>query len=250
MTSALGSFAPTADGRTVFANYSALTAAGRFADLPRLLGNNANEGGSFALTYAMQGLLLPSAFWEFFTLVMFTCPTATAAAGFATKQQQPVWRYIYDGDYPNMRLTVDPSVGAYHGAELNQLFDTATALGGPNSPAETAMGRNMRAAWAAFAKNPRSALAQQPFSWPALPSSNTTTAQTVHLGLGNATVAVIEPSSQTDANCSVLMSAFEAIGGPGGLVVVAPGAAGALQGIKDGDVVAVAQTLLEAAGLK
>ena len=248
-TSALGTFAPTADGRTVFANYTALTAAGRFAQLPRLLGSNANESGLFELDYALEGLQLPLAFWEFFTLAFFTCPTAAAAEGFATKQEQPVWRYLFDGDYPNIQLTVDPSLGAYHGAELNLLFDTTTALSVPDTPAETATARNMRAAWAAFAKDPRSALAQPPFRWPAQPSDSNATVQIVHLGLLNATDAVFASSSQADAQCSLVTPALETLGGPDGLTSILPRAFSLLQGIQDGDIKAVIQALFQAAGL-
>ena len=68
----LASFAPIVDGKTVFANYSALTTESRFAQVPRLLGSNSEEGGAFELLFALQGVVLPPAFWEFYTLVMFT----------------------------------------------------------------------------------------------------------------------------------------------------------------------------------
>ena len=249
LSPALGTFAPTVDGRTVFANYSALTSAGHFAQIPRLLGSNAQEGGSFQLEYAWEGLNLPTVFWEWFTLVIFTCPTSAAAADFArTAPSQPVWRYTYHGDYPNTQLTVDPSVGAYHGSELGPLFNTSSLLGIPDSPAEVATGHLLRAAWGSFAKDPHAALANPPFHWPALASSANDTAQTVLLGLGNATSAVIEPSTSADAPCPQVVAAFEAIGGPSGLLSLAAGAGQALQGIKDGDVVAVAQALLQLAG--
>ena len=248
MASALGAFAPSADGRAAFANYSALTAAGRFAQIPRLLGSNAQEGGSFELEYAWEGINLPTVFWEWYTLVFFTCPTSAAAADFArAAPAQPVWRYSYHGDYPNTQLTVDPSVGAYHGSELGPLFATSPALGILDSPAEAATGRLMRAAWAAFTKDPHAALAKSPFRWPALPSSAAAAAQTVLLGLGNATSAVFEPSAAGDASCPLVMPAFEAIGGPIGLLKLAAGVGEALQGIQDGDVVAVAQALLQLA---
>ena len=246
--SALGAFAPSADGHAVFANYSALTAAGHFAHLPRLLGSNAQEGGLFELEYAWEGLNLPTVFWEWYTLVIFTCPTSAAATDFArAAPAQPVWRYTYHGNYPNTQLTVDPSVGAYHGSELGPLFATSTALGIPDSPAEAATGQLMRAAWAAFAKDPHAALAKPPFRWPPLPSSAIAAAQTVLLGLGNATSAVFEPSAAGDASCPLVMPAFQAIGGPDGLLRLAPEVSKALQGIQDGDVVAVAQALLQLA---
>ena len=249
IASALGVFAPSADGRTAFANYSVLTAMGRFARVPRLLGSNAQEGGSFELEYAWEGINLPTVFWEWFTLAFFTCPTSAAAANFAhAAPAQPVWRYTYHGDYPNTQLTVNPSVGAYHGSELGPLFATSSALGISESPAEASTGHLMRAAWAAFAKEPFAALAKPPFRWPALPSSATATAQTVLLGLGNATSAIFGPSEDGDASCPLVMLALESIGGPSSLLKLAVEVGEALQGIQDGDVVAVSQALLQLAG--
>lgn len=110
----------------------------------------------------------------------------------------------------------------------------------------------MRAAWAAFARDPHAALTQPPFRWPALPISATDAAQTVLLGLGNATSAVFEPSESAvgDASCPLVMRAFEAIGGPNGLLKLAAEAGEALRGIQDGDVVAVAQALLQLADVE
>ena len=147
-----------------------------------------------------------------------------------------------------MQLTVDPTLGAYHGSELNQLFDTTTTLGGLDTPAEAATGHTMRAAWAAFAKDPRFGLARPPFRWPALPSNSTGIAQTVHLGLPNATAAVIQPASQGDALCPQVVPSFEALGGVNGVTALLPRAIPLLVGIQDGDVLAVVQALLQAVG--
>ena len=253
-TSSLGAFVPTADNTTVFSNYTSLTSTSHFAPLPRLLGSNAQESGTFELSEALLGLLPGPAFWEFFTLVIFTCPTSAAAAAFAQNQpsNQPVWRYLYEGDYPNTQLTTNPSLGAYHGSELPPVFGTTTILGVPDTPAEAATTRYMRAAWAAFAKNPTAGLSQAPFRWPAIPSSgsgssNATAAQTVHLGRGNATAAAVLPASQDDGVCSQIMPAFEALGGPAGTAALAPMAIEALQGLQDGDVLGVLRVLESAA---
>lgn len=252
-TSVLGTFAPTADNKTAFADYDALTEAGAFAQLPRLHGSNADDGNSFALDFALLGLVLPPAYWDWHTLAFFGCPTAASAEGQASAAPDvPAWRYVYAADYPNMRLTVDPSLGAYHGAELNPLFGTSEALGGLDTPAEAAMGKYMRAAWAAFAKDPVNGLAGDKFDWPALPvededGSCDEEAQLVVLGLGNATEAVFQPSSSWDSNCSAVTGVLETLGGVAGLLMIAPYAPQALAGIEDGDVVAVGEALLAVA---
>lgn len=250
-TSVLGTFAPTADNETAFGEYASLTAAGAFAQVPRLHGSNTDEGGSFALDFALLGLVLPPAYWDWHTIAFFGCPTATSAEGIATSSEPgvPSWRYVYAGDYPNMRLTVDPSLGAYHGAELNPLFGTSEALGGRDTPAEAATGRYMRAAWAAFAKDPHGGLAGEGFGWPALPSGEEggDEAQLVVLGLSDATEAVFQPSSVWDSACPSVMGVLETLGGVGGLLMLAPVLGQALEGIEDGDVIAVGEALLAVA---
>jgi cholinesterase len=258
-TSVLGTFAPTADNKTAFADYTSLTRSGAFARVPRLHGSNADDGNSFALDFAMLGLVLPRAYWAWHTLAFFGCPTAESARSLAAAAADvPSWRYVYAADYPNMRLTVDPSLGAYHGAELNPLFGTSELPGGGrDTPAEAATGRYMRAAWAAFAKDPVNGLAGGRFGWPALPAGQDDEedgaceveqeAQVVVLGLGNATEAVLQPSSAWDSNCTAVTGVMEAIGGTAGLLRLAPFAAQALQGIEDGDVIAVGKALLAVA---
>ncbi|KAG8162502.1 hypothetical protein KVR01_008267 [Diaporthe batatas] len=252
-TSVLGTFAPTADNKTAFAAYDSLTESGAFAQVPRLHGSNAQDGNSFAIDFALLGLVLPPAYWAWHTLAFFGCPTAESAESLAAAAPDvPAWRYVYAADYPNMRLTVDPSLGAYHGAELNPLFGTSEALGGRDTPAEAAMGRYMRAAWAAFAKDPVDGLAGDGFGWPALPvgeedGSCEEEAQLVVLGLGNATEAVFQPSSAWDSNCTAVMGVLEALGGVGGLLILAPFVGPVLEGIDDGDVIAVGEALLAAA---
>ncbi|KAL9615798.1 MAG: hypothetical protein Q9160_009248 [Pyrenula sp. 1 TL-2023] len=243
--SSLGVFSPTADGKTIFANYSTLTDQRLFAQLPRLLGSTAQEGRYFQLQLALTGLNLPTVFWDFFTLVIFGCPTVAAASDFAALGSQPVWRYRYNGDYPNTQLTTTPSLGAYHGAELRPLFGLASVLGIPDTPAEYATGKLMRAAWAAFAKDPANALSAPPFSWPTYSD-----ARVVELGVGNATTATIRPSAGSDDDlCPQLMPGFEALGGSNGLLTYGLGAVQQLQNLKDGNVTQVLDVLLQAAGL-
>ncbi|KAK2608316.1 hypothetical protein N8I77_006934 [Diaporthe amygdali] len=243
--SALGTFSPTADNVTAFSDYPTLTAAGAFARVPRLHGSNSDEGSSFEIDFALQGLVLPKPYWDWHTLAFFGCPTASSAESIAQAAPDvPSWRYVYVADYPNMRLTVDPTLGAYHGSELNPLFGTSESLGELDTPAEAAMGKYMRAAWAAFAKDPYNGLADEKFGWPVLPTNDVDEAQTVVLGQGNATEASFELSSARDALCPTVMSALEAVGGTPGLLLIALALAQALEGVEDGDVAAVSEAIL------
>lgn len=255
-STAFGAFGPTADNRTTFADYAARTRAGAFAPVPRLMGSTSNEGGVFQLEFAMSGFNLPPVFWAWYTLVEFTCPTASAAAAFASAGTgagtgAPVWRYSFRGDYPDIRLTEDPSVGAYHGTEMPSVFRTGDIFGVRETRAEKAMGKYVRQAWAGFAKDPQRALAGAPFAWPAVPGQeddvDAATTTVVVLGEGNATKAGFEPAEVGDRNCTVLMDMLDEMGGTAALTGLALGAAGALEGIPDGDVVGVGEALLQLA---
>ena len=91
-------------------------------------------------------------------------------AGAAQRRVQygvPTWRYRYYGEFPNTRLTLSPSSGAWHLSDLFQIWQTAEdCSGAPNTPAETAISRYMQGAWAAFAKDPANGLSKGPYRWP------------------------------------------------------------------------------------
>ena len=162
LASVLGEFGPTVDNKTVFSNYTELAAAGDFIKKPYFTGNNDYEAGLFKI-------LAPGISdlgWAIFNLVTFTCPEADAAAA-RVAQGVPTWRYRYFGDFPNLRLTIDPDSGAYHGAEIPIVWETAPQVSGEaNTPAETSISALLHGAWAAFAKSPDMGLSSAPYNWP------------------------------------------------------------------------------------
>lgn len=164
-TASLPSFLPTADNKLVFSDYATPGRAGRFIRRPMLLGNNDYEAGIIKVIFGAQGKTLPLQQWAILNLQTFTCPVASAAS-YRAMNNVPVWRYRYYGEFPNLRLTADPSSGAWHGSEIANVFGTAELAGLPNIPAEAYISRYMMHAWAAFAKDPTTALARPPFSWP------------------------------------------------------------------------------------
>ncbi|KAG6988945.1 hypothetical protein G7Y79_00067g095600 [Physcia stellaris] len=164
-TATLPSFLPTADNKLVFSDYASLGRAGRFIRKPMLLGNNDYEAGIIKVIFGAQGRTMPLQQWATLNLQTFTCPVANAAL-YRAMNNVPVWRYRYYGEFPNLRLTANPSSGAWHGSEIANVFGTAQLAGLPNTPEENYISRYMMQAWAAFAKYPTSALAQPPFSWP------------------------------------------------------------------------------------
>jgi carboxylesterase type B len=74
------------------------------------------------------------------------------------------------GDFENLRLYNSwgeyPSSGAYHGAELSELFGTAENVSGEAGSAEQQrFSRYMQGAWAAFGRDPWHGLSEE-YGWP------------------------------------------------------------------------------------
>ena len=167
--SVLGSFGPTIDEKTVFSDYQHRAQSGRLIQRPLLIGNDNWESGFFrvenALAFAQAGIstVIPDSYWVAFQKISFECATAHRAF-YHYRANLPVWRYRYFGDFPNVRLTVVPDSGAYHGSELPMLFDMLDGLG-PSTAAQLSIGREMRSAWAAFAKEPMQGLMERPLNW-------------------------------------------------------------------------------------
>ncbi|KAL9016369.1 MAG: hypothetical protein Q9185_006288 [Variospora sp. 1 TL-2023] len=158
-------FGPTADGKTVLADYTVAGSQGRFIKKPMLLGNTDYEAGMMKVLFGSQNRTLTLDEWAIVNLQYFTCPVASAGQ-WRAQNNVPVWRYRYYGEFPNLRLTIDPSSGAWHGSEIATVFGTAPLAGLPNTAAQESITRYIMSAWAAFAKNPSSALASAPFQWP------------------------------------------------------------------------------------
>lgn len=166
-------FHPTIDNITVFGNYSAMSAAGEFAEIPYLAGNNDKEDGFYRISAAGQNVTLTEQQWLTYDLEGFTCATGTEAAARA-KAGVPMWRYRYFGDWLNLRLY--PGSGAYHGSDLHMIFGGIRDVVGPglpNSVAETRTKAYMMRAWAAFVRNPQAGLTQEMF-WPMYDPANDT----------------------------------------------------------------------------
>jgi cholinesterase len=162
----LGHFAPTVDGQVIFGDYAKRAAAGRFAKVPYITGNNDYEGGLFNVLAAASKSSIPTILWSVFNLAVFTCPSADAAT-YRAAAGVPTWRYRYYGNFANLKLTASPDSGAYHYSEVPILFNTTYDVTGvSNSQFESNLGVYMQGAWAAFAKNPASAWSKAPYSLP------------------------------------------------------------------------------------
>ena len=209
----LGEFGPTVDNKLVFSNYTARASSGQFTRRPYLTGNNDYEAGLFKQLGAEAGIHLPALDWAIYDLSTFSCPAAQAALARST-HGLPTWRYRYFGAFPNLRLTSTPDSGAWHGAEMYALWQTAAdASGDADTAPESSVGAYLASAWAAFAKDPESALERPPFSWPRYEPRRETL---IRLAFGNKTRASYVFPVTYDLACPVVEAVLASI--PGGFL--------------------------------
>ncbi|KAK5444400.1 hypothetical protein LTS15_010515 [Exophiala xenobiotica] len=153
-------FYPTIDGRLVLNSsaYTALSRAGKYIQVPLLVGNNDNEAAIFRVEFVQAGShQLDSLSAEpSYTDRRFACPAAVRANA-SVYHKVPTWRYRWFGVFPNTNLTTYPDSGAYHGSEIPIIFNTTP---GPaqntsaNTKREEALIEYMQIVWTAFAKDP------------------------------------------------------------------------------------------------
>jgi carboxylesterase type B len=163
-------FHPTIDNVTVFEDYDKLSASGAFAKIPLLAGNAAQEDGWYRLAGYASKLNFTESQWTLFRERAFTCP-ASYTTKYRVQHGVPTWRYIYHGDWDNLRLyngsagLAPAGSGAYHGSDLNMIFGVAEDVSGlKNTPTEDATSRYMMGAWAAFARDSKAGLTE--YGWP------------------------------------------------------------------------------------
>jgi carboxylesterase type B len=192
-------FGPVADKTNMNANTLPSILSGQFASVPVLIGTNKDE---FRVFSALLGLN-PAAYPNLSTLVFsvlglnisaiekplaalysagstltsdqinalltdlaFTCPTQTLSTAIAAQLRQPVYRYYFEGDFPNVSLF--PNAGAYHSVEIPEVWGTYPLNNelGAATPNQIALSAYMQGVWAGFAKNPSAGT-----GWPRLGST-------------------------------------------------------------------------------
>ncbi|KAF5879482.1 putative carboxylesterase protein [Botrytis fragariae] len=188
----LGSFLPTVDEIVVFSNYTERSLAGNFTSKPLLIGSNDDEAVLFVTANALQGVSTSDAAAQVINLIGFTCPSGYRA-NYSTQANVNTWRYRYFGSFPNTMIV--PNAGAWHAAEIPLLFDTNLA-NPPETTEQIAIGKYMRGAWAAFAKNPENGLTT--YGWPKYDAAEDTL---IRLAYNNQTGTNAANPSLYDANC-------------------------------------------------
>jgi len=182
-------FWPTIDERLVFSNYTNRSSV----SIPLLIGTTNYEAGYHKVMSSLfDASELPDEQWDGFNNMIFNCPAAKRAAE-SVEQGRPTWRYRYFGKFSDMSLTTDGrDGGAYHGSELAVLFGTT---GGGE---DESVGRYMRGAWAAFAKDSVKGLRKYGGGWPKYQPGEKTMAR---LAVNNkAGIDLVEPEVY-DSSC-------------------------------------------------
>lgn len=174
-------FPPTVDNKTESGNVALAITSHTAAQVPFLIGTNADEGRPFAAALGLDEPLNVAAFLNasipnepalqaaiaaayplslyptpylaisaIITDLSFTCP-ASALANLASVSGYRVWRYYFNASFPNTQIF--PDAGVYHSSEIPEVFGTYPTAGA--TAQEVALSAYMQGAWARFAKHPR-----------------------------------------------------------------------------------------------
>ncbi|KAB5584767.1 Alpha/Beta hydrolase protein [Coniochaeta sp. 2T2.1] len=184
-------YSPTVDNVTVFDPANSNRSAAR---LPLLIGNTDNEVGLFRVFVAQPD---SDDFWRGQNQLTFNCPVAARALD-SVADGNPTWRYRWHGVFPNTVLSTRPASGAYHDSEVAVLFGNVDQSLVANTAEEEAVGRYMRGAWAAFAKDPVRGLLRYRSGWPRYVPEKTTL---VRIGYENRAGANLAVGRMYDEGC-------------------------------------------------
>ncbi|KAF2671560.1 cholinesterase [Microthyrium microscopicum] len=172
-------FDPIVDNKTVVAHPALAREAGLIANIPTLIGSNAQEGRVFVVgidnitdfyeeyfgPFPQLWPLLDEAYpigkdgldtpylqaSQILTEVYFQCPAALFANA-SVEVGIPSWRYYYNASFPNAQPVPGFDLGVYHASELSLVFNTFPL--NTSTTQEIELGSYMRHAWASFAKDP------------------------------------------------------------------------------------------------
>lgn len=192
----VGFFEVVGDGTSVGKQSLGSLASGKFANVPVLIGSNANEatvfvniagldgnpdinqtlaanGIPFGISDATAESLYPdlandgsALISQLLTDLLFTC-TARTLSDAISLSGRSVWRYRYEGSFPNLQIF--PNAGAWHSSEIPSVWGTYELSNqfGDATPDQIALSKYMQGIWAGFAKAPAAG-----FPWPKLGSAN------------------------------------------------------------------------------
>ncbi|KAF8521224.1 carboxylesterase [Hysterangium stoloniferum] len=196
-------FGPVFDGITIPLNASALSSAGRFLNVPMLIGNTAQEGDIFIVAGQLSSSnftvpVVTQVAADAVTSLAFECPAVTTSNDRVTAGV-PTWRYQYQAIFPD--ISSRPDLRAFHASEIPIVFGTYNASPfGPPTDAEIVFSKYVQGAWVAFARDPHQGLVN--YGWP---TYNVLTASVAQLGnIFNQTGVIFGTGALLDVGCLVV----------------------------------------------
>ncbi|AEO71894.1 uncharacterized protein THITE_49921 [Thermothielavioides terrestris NRRL 8126] len=191
------------------------------ARVPLLIGSNGQEGMNLGPSYGITNFssvtepvldqfltVITAAYpWynlfeagaQLYTEVVYQCPAKIVAEA-SVRDSIPTWRYYYNATIPNLQPEGYPTLGAFHGADLDMVFGTYPAANATEQ--EIALSAFLQTAWATFAKDP----VRGP-GWKALDTSSN---ELACLGCRGSTGVQMISANVTDARCSQYAPLFTA----------------------------------------
>jgi carboxylesterase 2 len=214
------SFSFVPDNVTAVANTGPIFASKSAANVPFMIGTNANEGRPFAyeallsanvtldqylnsilpgqpaLIAAIEAAYPPTIYNSSYlaisaviTDLIFLCPAA-AIANTAATAGYDVWRYYFNASFPNTQLF--PNAGVFHSSEIPEVFGTYPTAGA--TAQQIKLSAYMQRVWANFAKNPSSGA-----PWPKIGSN--LGFELGDLGANGSSGEITVSTAQTDVIC-------------------------------------------------
>lgn len=119
----------------------------------------------------------------------------------SAQEKIPTWRYYFNATILNLQPEGYPTLGAFHGAELDIVWGTYPVVNATDQ--EVALSAFMQTAWATFAKDPKSGP-----GWKA--SDGTSGDELACLGCEGSSGVQMISASVIDARCSLYAPLFTA----------------------------------------
>jgi carboxylesterase type B len=119
----------------------------------------------------------------------------------SVQEKIPTWRYYFNATIANMQPKGYPTLGAFHGADLDMIFGTYPTVNATEQ--QVALSAFMQTAWATFAKDPKSGP-----GWKA--SDGTSSDEVACLGCEGSSGLEMIPVSVIDARCEQYASLLTA----------------------------------------
>jgi cholinesterase len=158
-----------------------------------MMGGKSGGGGLAGLVGKAKGMLGPTGPAD-----SSGCG-ASAAARARLRHGVPAWVFRFDGVYDNQRITPQPGLaGAYHSSDVPMTFGTTELRPGvaKDTPAQAALSKHWRHAWAEFARDPENGLKK--LGWPVYDPAKETL---VRLGYKNGSEPVFASNAPFIKGC-------------------------------------------------